>query len=72
MLNADQWLIKSDKFNNSKMYQPDFSSISGLISHLNNDELKEIINDDTKFEDLLKDLEQVITLKLYLKLYCVN
>lgn len=41
------------------MYQPDFNAISGLIGQLNNDELKQILNDDAKFEDLLKDFEQV-------------
>lgn len=43
----------------SAMYQPDYTAALGLITHLNNDELKELLNDDLKFENLLKDTNQV-------------
>ncbi|CAH0402731.1 unnamed protein product [Chilo suppressalis] len=41
------------------MIQPDMSAAMGLLSHLNTDELKEILNDDNKFDAVLKDVEQV-------------
>ncbi|XP_075218398.1 vacuolar protein sorting 37B [Lycorma delicatula] len=31
------------------------SAISGLLTHLNVDELREVLNDDKKFEELIKD-----------------
>lgn len=43
------------------MIQPDYPSALGLLSHLNADELKEMLNDDTKFDEtVLKDVKQVI------------
>ncbi|XP_063628831.1 vacuolar protein sorting-associated protein 37B [Cydia splendana] len=41
------------------MIQPDYTSAMGLLSHLNSDELKEILNDDSKFDSVLKDVKQV-------------
>ncbi|CAK1590305.1 unnamed protein product [Parnassius mnemosyne] len=41
------------------MIQPDFSSAISFLDHLNSDELKEILNDDTKFDAVLKDVKQV-------------
>lgn len=41
------------------MIQPDYPSALGLLAHLNSDELKEIYNDDTKFDTVLKDIKQV-------------
>ncbi|KPI98898.1 Vacuolar protein sorting-associated protein 37B [Papilio xuthus] len=41
------------------MIQPDFSPAIGFLDHLNSDELKEILNDDTKFDAVLKDVKQV-------------
>ncbi|CAK1541660.1 unnamed protein product [Leptosia nina] len=41
------------------MIQPDYPSAMGLLSHLNSDELKEMLNDDTKFDSILKDVKQV-------------
>lgn len=43
------------------MIQPDYPSAMGLLAHLNADELKEMLNDDTKFDSVLKDVKQVIT-----------
>ncbi|XP_066591383.1 vacuolar protein sorting-associated protein 37B [Prorops nasuta] len=44
------------------MYQsnqePDMPAALGLLSHLNNEELKELVNDDNKFEILVKDIKQ--------------
>ncbi|KAL0818314.1 hypothetical protein ABMA28_008797 [Loxostege sticticalis] len=41
------------------MIQPDLSAAMGLLTHLNSDELKEMLNDDTKFDSVLKDVKQV-------------
>ncbi|XP_072934388.1 vacuolar protein sorting-associated protein 37B [Epargyreus clarus] len=41
------------------MIQPDYPSAMGLLAHLNSDELKEMLNDDTKFDTILKDVNQV-------------
>ncbi|KAG7197971.1 hypothetical protein KM043_016203 [Ampulex compressa] len=38
--------------------EPDIPAALGLLSHLNNDELKELLNNDTKFEDIVKDIKQ--------------
>lgn len=46
------------------MIQPDYPTAMGLLAHLNSDELKEMLNDDTKFDTVLKDVKQV------LKLFC--
>lgn len=39
--------------------EPDIPEALGLLSHLNNDELKELLNNDGKFEDIVKDIKQV-------------
>ncbi|CAF4800382.1 unnamed protein product [Pieris macdunnoughi] len=41
------------------MIQPDYPSAMGLLSHLNSDELKEMLNDDAKFDVVLKDVKQI-------------
>ncbi|KAJ0173103.1 hypothetical protein K1T71_011279 [Dendrolimus kikuchii] len=41
------------------MIQPDYPTAMGLLAHLNSDELKEMLNDDTKFDSILKDVKQV-------------
>ncbi|KOB63588.1 Vacuolar protein sorting 37B [Operophtera brumata] len=42
------------------MIQPDYPSAMGLLAHLNSDELKELLNDDSKFDEtVLKDVKQV-------------
>ncbi|XP_053617463.1 vacuolar protein sorting-associated protein 37B [Plodia interpunctella] len=41
------------------MIQPDYPSAMGLLAHLNSDELKEMLNDDTKFDAVLKDFKQI-------------
>ncbi|XP_054016472.1 vacuolar protein sorting-associated protein 37B [Hylaeus anthracinus] len=38
--------------------EPDIPAALGLLSHLNNDELKELLNNDVKFEDIVKDIKQ--------------
>lgn len=47
-----------------KMIQPDIPAVMGLLTHLNSDELKEMLNDDTKFDTVLKDVKQVLYLVL--------
>lgn len=39
--------------------EPDIVAALGLLSHLENDELKELLNDDDKFELIVKDVKQV-------------
>ncbi|XP_013184222.2 vacuolar protein sorting-associated protein 37B [Amyelois transitella] len=41
------------------MIQPDYQSAMGLLAHLNSDELKEMLNDDAKFDAVLKDVKQI-------------
>lgn len=41
--------------------EPDIPAALGRLNHLNNDELKELLNDDGKFEDIVKDIQQVVT-----------
>lgn len=42
------------------MYQqPDLSAALSTVGHLNNDQLKELLNDDEKFDEMMKDLQQV-------------
>ncbi|XP_046740074.1 vacuolar protein sorting-associated protein 37B isoform X1 [Diprion similis] len=38
--------------------EPDIVATLGLLSHLNNEELKELLNDDDKFEEIVKDVKQ--------------
>lgn len=38
--------------------EPDIPAALGLLSHLDNEELKELLNDDGKFEDIVKDIKQ--------------
>jgi len=38
--------------------EPDIPAALGLLSHLDNDELKELLNNDGKFEDIVKDIKQ--------------
>ncbi|XP_059487416.1 vacuolar protein sorting-associated protein 37B-like isoform X1 [Neocloeon triangulifer] len=45
-------------YSNFQSAEPDLSAGMGLLAHLNVDELKDIVNNDGKFEDLLKDLKQ--------------
>lgn len=42
----------------SNLTEPDYPAALGLISHLTSDELKEMLNDDSKFEELMKDIKQ--------------
>lgn len=53
------------------MIQPDYPSALGLLAHLNSDELKEMLNDDTKFDSVLKDVKQV-TIAIYILLLCIH
>ena len=38
--------------------EPDVPAALGLLAHLDNDELKELLNNDGKFEDIVKDIKQ--------------
>lgn len=50
--------------------EPDIPAALGLLSHLTNDELKELLNDDSKFEGIVKDVKQVI--KLLLEVFYIS
>lgn len=43
--------------------EPDIPAALGLLSHLDNEELKELLNNDGKFEDVVKDIQQVILIQ---------
>lgn len=51
--------------------EPDIPAALGLLSHLSNEELNELLNNDDKFEDIVKDIKQVnfINLMLYYIIY---
>lgn len=54
------------------MYGPDLSIDSAIYSNLESDELKEIIQDDDKFEEIFKELAQVLCYILLLFLPIFN
>lgn len=39
--------------------ESDIKAALNLLNHSNNDDLKELLNDDDKFENLLKDIREV-------------
>lgn len=43
----------------SQSNQPDYPAALGLLQHMNSDQLKEILNDDEKFDDFIKDMPQM-------------
>lgn len=45
-------------YSNFQAPEPDLTAAMGLLTHLNIEELKEILNDDSKFEDMIKDVKQ--------------
>jgi hypothetical protein len=49
--------------NNFQATEPYVSVAMGLFKHLNIDELKEILNDDNKCEEMIKDVKQVSNYK---------
>lgn len=44
---------------NSTLFTPDYSHLTGLLQHLNDDELKELLNNEGKIKALISDLKQV-------------
>ncbi|PRD22912.1 UNVERIFIED_CONTAM: Vacuolar protein sorting-associated protein 37B [Trichonephila clavipes] len=44
---------------NSTLFTPDYSHLTGLLKHLNDDELKELLNNEEKMKELVSDLKQV-------------
>ncbi|GBO00254.1 hypothetical protein AVEN_145246-1 [Araneus ventricosus] len=41
------------------MFTPDYSHLTGLLQHLNDDELKELLNSEEKLKAIVSDLKQV-------------
>ncbi|PSN44412.1 hypothetical protein C0J52_05740 [Blattella germanica] len=39
--------------------EPDYPAALGLFRHLNGEELKELLNDDSKFDVMMKDIKQI-------------
>jgi ESCRT-I complex subunit VPS37 len=48
-------------YSNFQAPEPDLAPAMGLLTHLNIEELKEILNDDSKFENMIKDVKQAST-----------
>jgi len=46
-------------YSHSVPNQPDYPAALGLLQHMNTDQLKEMLNDDTKFDDFIKDMPQM-------------
>lgn len=45
--------------NFSSLFTPDYSHLTGLLKHLNAEELKAILNSDEKTNEIINDLKQV-------------
>lgn len=43
----------------SMLYSPDYSHLTGLLKHLNDEELTELLNSDEKLNTIIYDLKQV-------------
>lgn len=41
------------------LFTPDYSHLTGLVQHLNSEELKSILNSEDKANELISDLKQV-------------
>lgn len=46
--------------------EPDIPAALGLLTLLSNEELKDILNDDSKFEDIVKDIKQVYPVNTFI------
>lgn len=46
-------------YQDSKHQKPNWAVAFGLLSHLNVDELRLYLNDDDKFESMVKDVKEV-------------
>jgi hypothetical protein len=49
--------------------QPDYPAALGLLSHLSGEELKELLNNDSKVDHVMKDMKQV---SFSVLLYCIH
>jgi hypothetical protein len=47
--------------------EPDISATIGSLFNSTTDELKTLLNDDTKFEEIIKDNKQVLISSLFVK-----
>lgn len=48
-----------DKMYHEPKNKPSFSSAFGLLTHLDVDELRGYLNDEDKFENMIKDVKEV-------------
>jgi ESCRT-I complex subunit VPS37 len=39
--------------------EPDYPAALGLLSHLNAEELRNLLDNDSKFDDMMKDVKEV-------------
>lgn len=54
-----------------KQHKPDYQSALGLLSHLNVDELREVLNEEEKFENMVKDVKDVSNFAYKVNYYCL-
>lgn len=47
------------KMSSTALFTPDYSHLTGFLSHLTSDELKDILNNEEKCESMIKDLKQI-------------
>lgn len=52
--------------NLSNLFTPDYSHLTGLLKHLNTEELQSILNNDDKTNEIISDLKQVIVISYML------
>lgn len=52
--------------------EPDYGEALGLIRHLPTEELRDLVNNEDKLTDLMKDLPQVYTVMLCVCLFCIS
>uniref|UniRef100_A0A1B6DTB1 VPS37 C-terminal domain-containing protein n=1 Tax=Clastoptera arizonana TaxID=38151 RepID=A0A1B6DTB1_9HEMI len=58
--NHDDWY---NVYHNNKQHKIDYKSAVGLLEHLNDDELRELLNDEGKFENMVKDIKDLKNLE---------
>lgn len=48
---------------------PDYNPATGMLHHMTTDELKKLLNDDDRLESMIKDLQQVGTLFIFVSTF---
>lgn len=55
---------------NSSLFSPDYSHLTGLLKHLNDEELTELLNSEEKLKTIVGDLKQVKYTWVYCARFC--